>query len=108
MDENVRFTNILTQLQGENSPLLGPVGEYIHCRCGVNTLLLARILQIHELEGYTGEKTVGVRKGVETATEDSLTSVVRAETEDDEQEDADDETTGQIGGLVDYIAQLGI
>ena len=105
MDENVRFTNILTRLQGENSPLLGPVGEYIHCQRGVNTLLLARILQIHELEGYTGEKTAGVRKGVETATEDSLTSVV---TEDDEQEDADDETTGQIGGLVDYIAQLGI
>ena len=108
VDENVQFTNILARLKNENSRLLGPVGEYIHRRRGVNTLLLARILQIHELKGFTGEKTVGVRKGAETATEDSLTPAVSTETEDDGQEDADDEITGQIGGLVDYIAQLAV
>jgi hypothetical protein len=66
-----------------------------------------QIYKIYDLDGYTGEKTPGVRKGTlmtQTLQEPTPTHVLD---EDAGMEDeADDAEQGDIGSLVNYITSL--
>ncbi|KAE9392688.1 hypothetical protein BT96DRAFT_944487 [Gymnopus androsaceus JB14] len=61
INEGKHFNTVLQKLV--DSPMLGPIADYInHCKA-VNSLLLARIQQTHNLEGFTGNHTAGTWKG---------------------------------------------
>lgn len=126
VDEGSHFDAVLARLDREPCAVGGAIREYITRRRGVNHQLLACVYKVFSLDGFTGDKTVGKRKGgvlyhnSSTATEthsESFSSRVQEEMaemqrdfEDDSegQVDDNDEVPGDIGGLVDYIALLTV
>ncbi|KAJ3926014.1 MAG: hypothetical protein NXY57DRAFT_1051549 [Lentinula lateritia] len=82
VDENRQFSVILLNLHG--SLIYGPVSEFIERRQAINQLLLSRIYQTYELEGYTGERTVGGEDG------------------------DDDEFTEGLGAVMDFMSNISL
>lgn len=62
-DETHRHSEIMETLTGQKSPILGAVDEYYTRRRRVNTLLLGQIQRTFDLDGFTGDRTLGHRKG---------------------------------------------
>ena len=62
-DEEQQHSNILKVLIGQKSPIFGAVNEYCLRRRRVNALLLGQIQQVFNIGGFTGDRTLGRRKG---------------------------------------------
>ena len=90
---------------GQKNPIFGAVNEYcVHCR-RVNTLLLGQIQQVFDLDKFTGNKSLGCRKGSQGAQVDGELEKCDSE-DDDETEDADDVANNQINGILDFVTSL--
>ena len=119
IDEHQLFDIVQEDLKQGDSPMQGPVQEFILRRRRVNMHILARIQQTYCLPGFSGHTTVGTRKGmsVPTSTSDTRPPSVDEEIQaiqldmDDELEndlENDDDMSGDIGGLVDYVTNLSM
>jgi hypothetical protein len=73
----------------------------------VNALLLGQIQKVFNLDGFTGDRTIGCRKGTQPIQVDGeLGSYDHVEGDDGEGEDADDVENGQIDGILDFVTSL--
>jgi hypothetical protein len=112
IDENADLKDISLDLKTHNHPITGAVDEFILRRQRVNASLLSRIQVIHDLVGFSGNKTVGTRLG----RIDGLTRALDdwgfgGQASDEEEEDMDyldedEEARGEYGGLVDFVSEL--
>ena len=108
-DEGQQHSNILKVLIGQNSPIFGAVNEYCLHRRRVNALLLGQIQQVFNLGGFTGDATLGHRKGSQFVQADSEVGKYDSIDGDDaegEGEDADDVESDQINGILDFVTSL--
>ena len=112
-DEDNRFNHILTNLIDQGSNILGPVTEYCTCRRCVNSLLLGHVRQIFNLDGFTGNQTVGCRKGCHAAATNSLGGGVYHlqaldvdNLKDDDGEEIDEGEANQVDGLLDFVTNF--
>lgn len=113
-DEEIRFALTLQRLQDENHPIAGAVQDYI-VRCHrVNEQILTRIFQTHSLDGYSGERTPGTRKGavvgedIESAWESAGERVEQDDSDASNNGLDDDEVHRSIDTLVEYISDLAL
>jgi len=73
----------------------------------VNVLLLQQIQQIFDLDGFTGSKTLGRRKGSPAVREEKEVERCDQTGGDDlEGDDVDDVDNEQIDGILDFVASL--
>ena len=106
-DETCQHSEILKALAGQKSLILGAVKEYSTRRRRVNALLLGRIQQIFDLDGFTGDRTLGHRKGSRVAREDGeLGRYDNNDGDDTEDEDIDDIENDQVNGILDFVTSL--
>jgi len=65
VDECKHFNAILAQCEQEDpeNPIVGAVQEFITQRTRVNSVIAAKLFRIYALEGFTGKKSIGIRKG---------------------------------------------
>ena len=115
LDEHRAFDHLLPSLKEQGNIIYGAVQEHVALRQQVNFQILARLEKIYSLAGFTGDRTPGVWKGTissgfDTATlQPGLTAAadeLAIEENSDNIDDADEDAAGDIGGLVDYIAEL--
>ena len=94
-------------LSRQGSPSFGAVKEYFtRCRC-VNALLLAQIQQVFDLDGFTGNRRLGYRKGRQAVPEvGELERHDYVDGEDAEGEDADNAENDQIYSILDFVTSL--
>ena len=105
--ENARFDTIITELVFKSDIILGATKEHcLHCR-RVHSLLLEWIKSIFSLDGFTGSKTLGFRKGCHPPRADigMLTSCDHT-VDDDEDFDIDEADTSELDGLVNFVTSL--
>ena len=62
-DEDRLFTEVLSDLQARNDPLSGALRDYCRRRRGVNAHVLAHLLRLYALEGFTGVPGPGTHAG---------------------------------------------
>jgi len=121
-DEDHKLDIILKCLTGQNDIILGAVGEYWTRRRRVNALLLERIRCTFALDGFTGSKMVGSRKGDHSLctggprTLPGCDYTIGSDDDDDLRddeglkegngEDIDDIDTDQIDGLITFVTSL--
>jgi hypothetical protein len=106
-DEAHKLSDVLKVLVRQNSPIFGAVNEYCVRRRHVNALLLGQIQQVFDLDGFTGDRTRGCRKGAQVVQANGeLGSYDRVEGDDGEGEDADDIENDQINGILDFVTSL--
>ena len=106
-DETHRHSDILEALIGQKSPIFGAVNEYSTRRRRVNAQLLGQIQQVFDLDGFTGDRTLGRRKGSRVTREDG--EPCRYDDVDDDDtgsEDADDIENDQINSILDFVTSL--
>ncbi|KAK7435150.1 hypothetical protein VKT23_019842 [Stygiomarasmius scandens] len=113
VDEDKKFSSLLSQLKNQNSPVYGPVQEYVVRRRGSHALLLEQINRTYALEGFTGTPGPGTRKGCtdvgQDAREPGIDYDLTTRSEDDEGwVDEDDELTAGLGAVVDYISNISL
>ncbi|KAH9931189.1 hypothetical protein B0H21DRAFT_699872 [Amylocystis lapponica] len=117
-DEDMLFGAVLEDLQRRRDILYGPVHEFCVRRRGLNAHVLACINRIYALDGFTGDPSPGQRVGA------SLPAIVRPselerslsvegreldlELREGLDLDDEDEDTGDLGGLVEYLANLAV
>lgn len=122
-DEARLFTNILVGLKERDDPLYGPVHDLCLRRQRVNMRVLARLHQIHALVGFTGNASVGKRNSCDQVGDvrqesEAAHTAVGSEVAELEREDCDDldghdladddDNSGDIGGIVDYMMNLAV
>ena len=106
-DEARKHSEILKALAGQKSPIFGAVKEYSTRRRRVNALLLGRIQQTFDLDGFTGEKTLGHRKGSQVTRDGGeLGRYDNVDSDDAEGEDVDDIENDQVNGILDFVTSL--
>jgi hypothetical protein len=116
VNENQDLEDRLQTLRSQQDPICGAVEEYVLYRRRVNAQIMSRIFQIYDLDGFTGNKTPGIRKGRVSEPSSSMDGNVeteerRAVEADDREEEApmpgvDDEETDAITNLVEYMSAL--
>lgn len=109
-DEDISFDKVLKELQAKLDPIRGAVEHFITYRRRMNMVALKWVYWIHRIEGFSGSKTVGCRKGgvshgvSERILEDSWTEEgVEADDDDDA---IDEENVHNICDVVNYIANI--
>jgi len=106
-DEAHKLSGTLKVLVEQKSPIFGAVNEYCVRRRQVNALLLGQIQQVFDLDGFTGDRTLGCRKGTRVVQVDrELGSYDHVEGDNGEGEDADDVENDQIDGILDFVTSL--
>lgn len=75
LDENHTLSAAVHDARSHGDAISGPLTLFSIRRQRVNTRLLAVISQIHALDGFTGDKTAGTRKGA-TRTQDGAVQMV--------------------------------
>ena len=114
-DEDHRFNIVLKGLSDKNDTILGVVREYCTRRRRVNALLSEQIRSTFALDGFTGSKTCGSRKGSSSPCTGGLGILASCDhvIEDDgdsdlkgDAEDIDDVDTDQIDGLITFVTSL--
>jgi len=115
-EENQRFNITLKSLADWSDGTLGAVRHYCTHRRHVNSLLLERITCTFALDGFTGNRTLGLRKGGSSLCMDDLGELGSGSyaVEDDdndelkegEAEDIDEIDTDQIDGLITFVTSL--
>jgi len=105
-DKAHKLSNTLKVLVEQKSPIFGAVNEYCARRRQVNALLLGQLQRVFDLDGFTGDRTLGCRKGTRVQVDGKLGSYEHVEGDDGEGEDADDVENGQIDGILDFVTSL--
>ena len=106
-DEARQHSVTLKTLAERKSPLLGAVNEYCLRRRHVNSLLLGQIQQVFCLDGFTGDRTVGRRKGGQPIRgEGGAEWCGKVDGDEAEDDDADDIDNDQINGILDFVTSL--
>ena len=106
-DETHRHSDILEALIGQKSPIFGAVNEYSTRRRRVNAQLLGQIQQVFDLDGFTGDGTLGRRKGSQVTREDGEPCRYNdVDDNDTGSEDADDIENDQINSILDFVTSL--
>lgn len=62
-DEDELFSRVVSDLAARDDILLGAVKDYVRRRRGVNAHLLAHLLRLYALDGFTGVALPGVHAG---------------------------------------------
>lgn len=124
LDEHAHFERCLADLEDKRNPIHGAVSDFVNLRRTMNYHILYNLEETFVLEGFTGDRTCGVRKGMNSSvdshgsTHSDLTPIppsARQELMLDERQDDDvgadlgetDEEQGRdVIGLVDYISDL--
>ena len=111
IDEGKHFDQVLAKLV--DSPMLGPVSDYIQRRQAVNSLLLARINETYNLEGYTGERTPGTQKGRSNMQVDPQSAAFAppqpTDPGSDIGEDEDDDVfTEEVDNVLDFMSNISL
>ncbi|KAE9387174.1 hypothetical protein BT96DRAFT_1081007 [Gymnopus androsaceus JB14] len=111
VDEGKHFDIILAKLA--DSPMLGPVTDYVRRRQAVNSLLLARINQTYDLEGYTSERTPGTRKGSANMQDDPNSAATTPPQptnpgSDIGEDEDDDEFTEEVDNVLDFMLNMSL
>lgn len=92
-----------------NSPIFVAVREHCTRRCCISQQLLSRISQIHRLDGFSGDKSFGVRKGSSSVEIPSaVTTDQLLENDETEGLDEDNELERDIGTLVEFISDMAL
>ena len=113
-DEDCKFDSILKGLLDENSAILGVTREYCVRRRRINSFLLERIRSIFGLDGFTGSRTLGSRKGscpphADTGIPVSCDCTIGDGDDDDTSKDGgdvDEADADQLDGLINFVASL--
>ena len=116
-DEDRKLDDILKCLIDKDDIIFGATREYCVRRCRVNALLLERIGYIFSMDGFTGSKLPGSRKGsgspsVDVGTLAGCTYTIGGGGDDDEGlkdgggEDIDEADTNQLDGLINFVSSL--
>lgn len=118
LDEHDLFDTVEKSMEECSNPLLVAVQEYCAHRRRINLQLLARISQIHALDGFTGEHSYGTAKGSITTREVEVGEFLERrehdESSSEEEEEAADLDEGDedhqlaIDGLVDFVSHLAV
>ncbi|PPQ84634.1 hypothetical protein CVT24_007189, partial [Panaeolus cyanescens] len=115
LDEHDLFDRVRKQLETEKQyHLLGAVNATTQHRERINHAIIQFLREIVSLEGYTGPKELrGKRVGSSNipASDNVSTASLPADPSDandgnGEQDEDDDEEAGQIGGVLDFLADL--
>ncbi|EIW73883.1 hypothetical protein CONPUDRAFT_68205 [Coniophora puteana RWD-64-598 SS2] len=112
IDEETHFASVVARLRVEGSVLLTVTEDFCLRRSRVNRRLMDRITQIHELRGFSGEMTPGVRNGTADVRETtSGTASFRFFSDGngfvhEEDEFDEDPMSRDVAVLVDYMAEL--
>jgi hypothetical protein len=107
-DEDHQFGRAIQRLKDQKSGILGPVIEYCTHRRRVNSLLLGHIRQIFDLDGYTGSKLAGCKRG-SRAEGGKGTDNAAYDNEDfggDDGEEIDEGEMNLVDGLLDFVTKL--
>ena len=111
-DETSLFARVTMELKTNNNPLYGPLRDFVTRRNGINRRLLTYIQKIHALSGFTGERTRGLRVGVEAGSADYVDIAPEFPTEDEELEDdiidEDDELQQEVQTLETFMSNLDL
>jgi len=109
-NEHALFTDILCKLEQKKDPLSGPVMDYVVHRHHANAHLKARILQIHDLPGFTGDQSIGIRNGKAHSTQVDVPAERVDDGDDEAAEDIepDDQMSGDLASLIEYMTELPI
>jgi hypothetical protein len=106
-DQARKLSDTLKVLDEQKSPIFGAVHEYCVRRRQVNAQLLGRVQRIFDLDGFSGDRTLGCRKGTQVVRVDGESgSYNHVEGDDGEGEDADDVENDQIDGILDFVTSL--
>ena len=116
-DEDRKFDDVLKGLVDKNNIIFGAMREYCVCHRHVNTLLLERIRCIFSIDGFTGSRTLGSRKGshsplVDVGTLAGCAYTIGGDGDGDEglkdggDEDIDEADTDQLDGLINFVSSL--
>lgn len=126
VDEEQHSDAVLAALDQEPRAIGGAIREYVTRRYRVNNHILACLQKVFGLDGFTGDKTVGKRKGgalyhlsgsgmgeasnsLPAGVQEAMAEMERESDEEiDEQAGRDDEAEGDIGGLIDYVSALPV
>lgn len=115
-DEQHHFDVVQVDLRRTDNPIGGAVDKLITLQRRINAHILVHIQQTFDLEGFSGDKTLGARKGT-SASWPVLDMVqiprdeakqVRLDADQDNDIKNEDDVIGDIGGLVDYISSVSI
>jgi hypothetical protein len=114
IDEHHFFDSIVVDKSKE--PLAREIKEHIGHRRAVNHVLLGRIITTYSLDGFSRDRTPGVRKGgfcrttnatssntVPITSQAPLEGVEDLENEGDE---PDDDAAGDLGNLIDFMTNI--
>ncbi|PPR04386.1 hypothetical protein CVT24_013215 [Panaeolus cyanescens] len=111
-DEKQVFSKALDRLsEGNKAQEYGAVEVYCNRRTRVNNVIMGYLIEIQQLDGYTGPKSLlGKRKGavddlIEQHTENNEINIGD---DSDVDNDSDDDAMVQVGGIVDFIADLSV
>ncbi|KAF9790844.1 hypothetical protein BJ322DRAFT_1170390 [Thelephora terrestris] len=116
-DEDRKFDDVLKGLINRNDSILGATREYCVRRRRVNAFLLERIRCTFELDGFTGSRTLGSRKGTHPSCVDigklAGCGYVIGDGNDDIDglkdgggEEIDEAETDQLDGLITFVSSL--
>lgn len=125
-DQDTLYNSVLKRLKSEVSLMYGPVRDYVIRRTRVNQALLNRVHQIQDLEGFSGDATLGVRvgstasrvqptptAGLEHNIDNGGDSVPTNEDRDSDEEaesdvENDDEFHRQEGGIDNFLQTVSL
>ena len=115
-DEDRKFDAILEGLVAKNDIVLGATREYCLRRRRVNSFLLERVRCIFGLDGFTGSRGLGSRKGgcpprVDIGMLTGCDYTIGSVDDDDDDGpkdsgDVDEADTNQLDGLIDFVTSL--
>jgi hypothetical protein len=108
IDEHNLFSRVEAELESEHSlGVLGALREFSGRRHRINWVLLAQLQAIARLEGYSGEKRLrGVKKGSKGKRSEDGADIISHEDPLEDDESDDEEEVAQVGGVIDFIADL--
>jgi len=112
LDESADLKKITHKLREQGHPIAGAVNDYAVRRVRTNMHLLVRILRIHNLQGYDGSTTPGIRVGRSTSSNmepaDTVEESQSLDQDEDEEYDIgeDDEMWKEYGGLIDFVSDI--
>jgi hypothetical protein len=108
IDEHTLFTRVEAMLESEHRiGVLGALREFSGRRRRINRVLLAQLQEITRLKGYSGDKRLrGFKKGSKGKGSEDDADISSHEDNLDEDESDDEEEVAQVGGVIDFIADL--
>lgn len=112
LDEDTDLKKLTCTLTDQANPIAGAVQEYMTRRIGANMHVLSCIQRIHQIDGYTGSLTPGIRIGRLSAPIDGTqggAALAEADDDDDDAVDLQDEgedVQEEYHQLFNYVSDM--